>query len=861
MPIAEGMKLGPFEIQQAIGAGGMGEVYRARDTRLARQVAVKVLPSHLSTSEDLRKRFEQEARAASSLNHPNICTLYDIGNQDSIHYLVMEYLSGETLRSRLKEGPIPPKKAIEFAVQIAHGLGAAHENGVVHRDLKPENIFITTEERIKIFDFGLAHYTASPPEAELSVTPTRTKMTEPGMVMGTAGYMSPEQVRGMQVNEASDIFSLGVVLYEMLTGQRAFQRDTPAETMTAILKEEPTEINSLTNKISPALALIVQRCLEKKPELRFRTAQDLAFALQMASSGTEARHAVVEPATAASHISKKWLALGLLLLVSGVVAGIFLKNRQQPATAPEFRALTFLRGYVQSANFTPDGLTVIYGAAFGGQPIQLYSTRTDSIESRSLGLPSTDVLSISRSGEMAILLNPHYQANWIRIGTLAKLPVAGGAPREILENVNDADINKDGSKFAIVRTISSLETLEYPIGKVLFETHGWITRPHLSSDEKRIAFIEHPIYGDDRGFIAIAENGKIVRITGAYPALTGLAWSPEEDEIWFSASTENEDHEVWAVHPGRSVRLLLRAPVSVRLADVNSNGRVLLTSGERRSEIGGLLAGDLKERDLSWYGDEDISGISGDATILAATQTAQGSGPNYHIYFRRADGSANVQLGEGNGAGISFDGKLIVALIPSDEAQNKLLLYPTGPGEIKTIRLGDIQFSGAENSRLSGWTTDGRRICFLGVEPGKPRLAYVLDLPNGKPRSITSSETLGAALSMDGGSLIAVLADGRAMLYSVQTRDGIPVSGMLPYEYPLQWENSGKAVFVWDRSFPAKVFRIDITSGRHELWKDIAPPDPIGVLYGRVLLTPDGKHYLYRYRRILNRLYLAEKLQ
>src|SRR5271156_6072058 len=285
MNLTPGTKLGPYEIVSLLGAGGMGEVYRARDSRLRREVAIKVLPSELSLDSDRMRRFEQEALATAALNHPNILAVFDIGTSEGSPYVVSELLEGETLRDRLRSGSIPVRKALDYALQIAHGLAAAHEKGIIHRDLKPENLFVTKDGRVKILDFGLAKLTQAESGAHTSM-PTATHGTEAGMVLGTAGYMSPEQVRGMAVDARSDIFSFGAILYEMLSGKRAFHRDTAADTMSAILREDPPELNETNRNVSPALERMVQHCLEKNSEQRFHSASDIAFDLERSEEHT-----------------------------------------------------------------------------------------------------------------------------------------------------------------------------------------------------------------------------------------------------------------------------------------------------------------------------------------------------------------------------------------------------------------------------------------------------------------------------------------------------------------------------------------------------------------------------------------------
>src|SRR5215813_2440725 len=288
MTLAAGTKLGRYEIRSKIGAGGMGEVYRAFDPKIGREVAIKVLSAEFAANKERAARFEQEAQAAGGLNHPNILAIHDVDTRDNVLYVVSELLEGEELRDRLNQGPVPLRKAIDYAQQVVSGLCAAHEKGIVHRDLKPENLFITKDERVKILDFGIAKLTTPNPSTnpDISEDDTRRVLTNPGMVIGTVGYMSPEQVRGQNVDHRSDIFSFGAILYEMLSGRRAFRRETMAETMTAILKEEPPELTETNANMNPGLERIVHRCLEKQPERRFQSASDLGFAIESLSTSS-----------------------------------------------------------------------------------------------------------------------------------------------------------------------------------------------------------------------------------------------------------------------------------------------------------------------------------------------------------------------------------------------------------------------------------------------------------------------------------------------------------------------------------------------------------------------------------------------
>jgi serine/threonine protein kinase len=370
MALASGAKLGPYEILSALGAGGMGEVYRARDPRLGREVAIKVLPSGSAPDSERLRRFEQEARATAALNHPNILAVFDIGSQDNFPYIVSELLDGETLRARLNTGPLPVRKAVEYALQIARGLAAAHDHGIFHRDLKPENIFITRDGHVKILDFGLAKLTMTEPDAVgLSAQATLDSVTGRGVLLGTLGYMSPEQCRGATIDARSDIFSFGAVLYEMVSGKRAFRGDTTADTISSILKEEPPDLSATGRDVSPMLERMVQHCLEKDPAARFQSARDVAFALEVLSSVSSSAAGAVAtptPTIAAPPSRKSWLVpslLGVIAILIVPVALLIVRLNAPPPEPPSYGQLTFARESISSARFAPDQRTIIYSSA------------------------------------------------------------------------------------------------------------------------------------------------------------------------------------------------------------------------------------------------------------------------------------------------------------------------------------------------------------------------------------------------------------------------------------------------------------------------------------------------------------------
>ena len=426
-----GQLLGHYRVLEKIGSGGMGEVFRARDERLGRDVALKLIRPASSANPDHLRRFEQEARAAAALNHPNILAIYDVGFEGSMPYIVSELLEGKNLRQRLEEGPIPVREAADYALQIAHGLTAAHERKIVHRDLKPENLFLTTDGRVKILDFGVAKLQA--PAADDRSIESMTTVTKHGAMIGTVAYMSPEQLRGKAVDHRSDIFSFGAILYEMMSGVRAFRGETEVDTMTAVLREEPPVTNLEEAAIPPGYQDIVRHCLEKDPENRFQSAKDLAFALQTLGSS---------PVRIASPSIKKErpsfllpCALVVLLTAATVLLAVS-RLLHTAAPPPAYRRLTFEAGTVYSARFAPDGQSIVYSAAWNDKPVQLFSTVGNSLLAQPLDLSDANLLAVSRANELAVVLHGTHNGQLETVGgMLARAPLAGGSPKELLADV------------------------------------------------------------------------------------------------------------------------------------------------------------------------------------------------------------------------------------------------------------------------------------------------------------------------------------------------------------------------------------------------------------------------------------------
>ncbi len=397
MPLSTGTRLGAYEIIAPLGSGGMGDVYRARDGRLGRDVAIKVLPPAFAADPEALARFEREMKTLAGLPHPHIVAIYDAGHEGSTTYAVTELVDGETLADLVLRGPLPIRKAIEYGVQIARALAAAHDRGIVHRDLKPANVIVTHDGHVKVLDFGLAR------TAAVAADGATTANTAPGLVMGTVGYMAPEQARGLPVDHRADIFAFGCVIYELIAGRRAFDRGSAADTLSAILREDPPPLSAQNPGVPPALERVVQRCLEKDPAERFQSARDLAFALDALSSGASgptSGRAVIPPA-------RKWKGTLVVAAALAAIAGAFAIGRSLTPSSPApptITQLTFDRGVIRSARFAPDAETIVYGARWGDEPLKLFVARADTGESKPLDLPSGEVVAVAKTGDMLLSL-------------------------------------------------------------------------------------------------------------------------------------------------------------------------------------------------------------------------------------------------------------------------------------------------------------------------------------------------------------------------------------------------------------------------------------------------------------------------
>jgi eukaryotic-like serine/threonine-protein kinase len=865
-----GQQIGSYKVLSLLGCGGMGQVYRARDAKLGREVALKVLPREFSSDQDRVRRFEQEARAASALNHPNIITVHEIGQAGSVHYMLMELVDGKTLREVLGSGPLPTKRILQLCTQVADGLAKAHAAGITHRDLKPENLMITKDGVVKILDFGLAKQTRLVRGGEEGTEiATVADVTEPGMLLGTVGYMSPEQAQGQVVNFQSDQFSLGTIVYEMVTGERAFARSTAAETLAAIIREEPKRIAELNPRAPAQLRWVIERCLAKDAEDRYASTRDLARELQLLRDRLSEvdRSEGALPVTAPSAGMRRWRVLagiGLAVAVLAVLTGALFLRRSLDLPLPTFQQLTFRHGTITGARFAPDGQTIVYGAAWAGKPSELYTTRPESPGSRSLGLQHAGIFSISSSGEMAIGLG--CTLNWGQcLGTLAQVPLTGGAPRSIMDNVHYADWAPDGKSLAVARGTGGRWRLEYPLGKVLYEAPGWISHPRVSPKGDLIAFLDHPILADLGGSVCVVDlAGKKRTLSTGWKGVFGLVWSASGDEIWFTGSQVSKAAgNLHGVTLLGQERVIFKLPGMLVLEDISRDGRtvLLLRLSPRAAMISLTPSTSKKEQDLAWFDYSTVADLSADGRTLLFYEWGTGVRGILTVYLRKTDGSDAVRLGEGKPLGLSPDAKW--ALVLQETSPPQLTLLPTGTGEQRLLPRGPIH----EYLHWAAWSPDGSKIFFLGAEEGHRPRTYVQEFGGGLPRPITDEGMYGGLISPDGKLLAGIDRYGEFYLCPVEGGEPRAIEGYIEGDRLLQWSADGRSLFLRGaEDLVLKIYKLDLASGRRELWKELTPPDPaalinIGVDPGQVRLTPDGKSYVYTCWFVPSELYLAQALK
>jgi hypothetical protein len=862
MRFASGARLGPFEILAPLGAGGMGEVYRARDTRLDRTVALKLLRSEFLGAPGRRvERFRHEARAIARITHPNICALHDVGEDGSAIFLVMEYVEGQTLAQRLEDGPLPLGLALRTAIGVADALDHAHRHGVVHRDVHPGNI-ILTHDGVKLLDFGLARL-KEPDEALVTGTTDSARLTDDGVIVGTVPYMAPEQIEGREVDARTDIFSFGIVLFEMIAGRRPFVGDSRASLMAAIVAAEPPSLTSLQPQASPSLERLLARSLAKDPDERWQTARDMAAELRWISGEGPAMRAPGRPRRARGFA--RGVAAGVAMTALASAAIVWLLRPE--SVVPEYRQVTFRNGVVSSARFTPDGQSFVYSASWDGRPYAAFLGRHESADARDLQLRDARIVSISRSGEMALIFAPQNIERTYGVRTLARVPMAGGARRDLLTGVVAADWIPGTDALAVIRDPGGNRpwTVEFPAGTVVHEARAaWSLR--VSPDGSRIAFFEGPLIFDSQPEAMVTVIDKAGHKTTIARHLTGLglAWPPSGTEVWFTATRLGQNGpQLRAASLAGVERTVNRVPDWLVLHDISAEGRVLISRNTIRINLSCKPRAESQERDLTWLFASAVTSLSRDgATVIFADWLGRAvSSGNIQLFRRGVDGSPAVPIGEGNGGALSPDGRWVVAV-----SGEKLVLLPTGAGSMVTLPRGDL-------SRVAGgaWLSDSRRIVFTGdTGDGKPR-GYVQTV-DGPPRAITPDGLALPALAAvrDDHTVLARKASTWMLFSTDSGGPGTPFTVLAAQDIPVQWSDDGRYLYTVARIDPQNarppgvdVVRVDARTGERVVWRTLTPADPVGVedLRGTIRIAPDGQSYCYSYMRRLGDLFVVEGLR
>jgi serine/threonine protein kinase len=818
--IPNGTRLGPYDIVAPLGAGGMGEVYRATDTRLRRAVALKILPQAFVSDRSRAARFEQEARATAALRHPNVLTIHDFGT-DPMPYLVTELLEGETLADILSRGPVPVRRAIGWSLQILRAIGAAHAADIIHRDVKPANIFIGTDGTVKVLDFGLAKVLDQ--HESLNDLPT-APLSDPGTIVGTAPYMSPEQIRGDDLDARSDIFSFAVVLHEMLTGKTPFARNSKGDTMSAILRDEAPRLE--TPPHPPALAETILRCLDKSPEGRFHSAHDLAIHLELVDQGGSGSSAALA----------------------------------SPSFAPpQLEQVTYRSGNILHARFAPNG-DLVYSASWEDREPEVFLSLRGMPEARPLGIQGS-VHSISPSGELAVSLRRRSEAGFISSGTLARVPIAGGAPRIIAHDIHEADWSSDGRQLAIARRSEHGFRIEYPIGQTLYESGSWFSSLRISPSGDQLAFLEHPFEGDNFGHVSVVDlNGQARQVTDDLFISWGLAWHPHTGEIWYSAAPVNarpgQTVMIYGVSPGGKPREVFASLGATFLHDIAADGTVLMTHETYRRRIVGHVDG--TDRDLSWFDWSFPTCISADGRTLLFEEQGIASAGRNEIYVRSTGGGPAVRLDQGRARDLSSDGTRVLAL--TNEAPEKVILIPTEVGSVH-----EIPVIGIDHFVSARFLPGGNEIVVTGSRGSEGARLWRVSVQGGEAQPL-SGEGFAAwfflALSPDGEWVAAIGPDQVPLLYPVHAEEIRAVKGAQAADFPVYWPHEHHLFVCRREEKRSLVFDLNLETGERTLVREMAPLDPAGV-HGvfPIYFAKDPANYVFGYRLLLSSMFVASGIR
>ncbi|HZD30742.1 MAG TPA: protein kinase [Candidatus Angelobacter sp.] len=855
MALTAGTMLGQYEIRSPLGAGGMGEVYRARDTRLNREVAIKVLPESVTADPERLRRFEQEARAAA-LNHPNILAVYQMATHDGVSYMVTELLDGETLRERLRRGPIPLRKAIDFGVQIANGLAAAHEKGIVHRDLKPENLFITKDGRVKILDFGLAKVTPAPAASADGRTVTLEE-TEPGVMMGTVGYMSPEQARGQTADARSDIFSFGTTLYEMVTGRAPFRKPTKADTISAILNEEPPPISQLASEVPPGLQRVVHRCLEKNPEQRFHSAHDLAFALEALSDT-----AIMSPGGGHPQESGKRnrarmaIASVVAAMLLGTAALAYFLTRPEPVPrVSNYVQLTHdgqqkrlvgsdgARLYLGIGSLGLDTLTSVHGFAeisiSGGEPKKI------SV------LPSTNMipLALSPDGSEFLALDGQFDPP---TGPLWSVPVLGGSPRRLGDTAGQSATWSTDGKMLAYSNGSDLSVAKADGSEsrklVTMKAPTYIYNPVWSPDGTHLRFDVQATVNSPPVMWEVSVDG-----TDIHRLLPGWSKPPNmeccgkwtADGNYFVFRSANQ---IWALPRKRGFLSPVPKPIQLTSSPLGLSSPLPSKDGKKLFVVGQALRGTLMRYDVkSGHFSPYLGGIS--AEYIAFSKDGQWVAyvtyPEGTLWRSKVDGSERMQLTYPPNQAMlprwSPDGKRIVFFeLPSDKPARVYEVSSEG-GSARLLMPNDPSPQLDPN-----WSPDGTRVVFGGSGNDTASTIRILDLTNQQISTLPGSIGLyGPRWSPDGRYIVAQMHDGSALIrFDFRTQKWSElVKGTSGW---LNWSKDGRYFYEMDYSGTGAVIKCRLSDGKTERVLDLKNIVTTGFYNSALAVAPDDSPLLLR---------------
>jgi Tol biopolymer transport system component len=707
---------------------------------------------------------------------------------------------------------------------------------------------ISADGFVKILDFGLAKLI--PKAADDTKTAVKQDTTG-AAILGTAGYMSPEQASGAHIDFRSDQFALGTILYEMASGVRPFRRDTTAETLTAIIREDPKPLSQINPGLPPPLRWVIERCLTKEAEDRYASTKDLARDLKsirdhLSDSDVVAPSRVPPRRTAATAAAiLVAIAFGALMFFAGTRAG--------KVVPPSFHQLTFRRGLITSARFAPDG-RIIYAAAWDGTPARLFENQGERPDARELGLADADILAISPSGRMAVTLDSRISGPFIRAGTLAELNVgASGAPRKLMDNIREADWSPDEKEMMIVRDVGGSSRIEMPAGRVLYQSAGWIGSARVSRDGSEIAFVDHALLSDDGGTVCIVgRGGKKRTLSKTYQSVQGLAWSPDNSEVWVTASEGGLNRYLLALDRSGKERVLVRAGGLLTLQDVSADGRVAIKQDIARIRVFGYDG--KEERDLTWFDWTLLTDVSKDGKQITFTEAGEGGGDGYSVFIRSFDGSPAVRLGEGARQTISPDGQFVAAIVES-HTKGEVVLYPTGVGPTRRIATPSL------NVQLADWTPDGRQLLITANEAGRGTRLYRQDVAGGTARPISGEgfRQFTRTVSPDGRWVAAAGPDHKIYLHPL-TGSGAPrlLATLVTGDTPTGWNAGGTALYVYNRAeLPTRVYLLDVQTGAKTLWKEYQPSERAGIVdASRIFATPDGSRYASLSRQQLSDLFV-----